>query len=86
MKVYCIINSNAEGYNLVGIYDNEEKANEACVQINAQVRHEWEDHYGKCSYTREESKEEYIENMCDWDGCHVVEYELNTNSHRFGQE
>lgn len=75
MKVYCIINSNPEGYNLIGIYDTEEEANTQCELINKQNRKEREELYADAEMD-EETKRLYIE--MNWDDCHIIPFELNT--------
>ena len=76
MKVYCIINSNAEGSNFIGVYDSKAKADRECQAINDQLNIEAE------AMNREELKQygkiRFDHTTFRWDHCHVIEQEMNT--------
>lgn len=71
MKVYCIINSNAESYDLIGIYDNEEDAKTQCEQINQQLVVEHEELQKRIAPS-------YFPKS-DWNDCHVRNEQKRTS-------
>jgi hypothetical protein len=74
MKIYCIINSNYEGYNIIGIYDSKDQAALECETINKQIREEQKE---LNIYERERGGD-FDFTKSDWDHCHVVAWGLNT--------
>jgi hypothetical protein len=72
--VYTVINSNDEGYNLLGIFDTEEAAQEACDKYNADG-HAWlRDLFKDDS---EEEMKNHLDHFDWWDSARVVEHTMN---------
>jgi len=74
MKVYTVINSNHEGYNLLGVFDTFEAANEAAEKHNTKGKERLRDIY---KGDTEEEMEEHFEHFNWWDHAEVVEREMN---------
>ncbi len=74
MKVYTVINSNNEGYNLLGIFDTPEAATQAAAKYNREGKEDVRDIFKNDT---EEEIERHFEFFDGWDSAKVVEHEMN---------
>ena len=74
-NVYCVINSNEEGYNLLGIFDTEEAAKKAAHEYNENGRASVRDIFAG---DLEEDMQYHLDFYDSWDSAKVVIHQMNS--------
>lgn len=77
-KIYTVVNSNAEGYNLLGIFDSKEGAEAAAALYNSREKENLRELFKNDS---EKEIGQHMEFFDWWDSAKVVEETMNTMRH-----